>query len=32
MNQRYPCKILPIQGKWMDNYESAMVEDDPRDH
>jgi len=24
-------KILPIRGKWMDNYHYAIVEDDPRD-
>lgn len=23
-------KILPIRGKWVDNYEYAIVEDDPR--
>ncbi len=25
-------KILPIRGKWVDNYEYAIVEDDPRDY
>jgi len=24
-------KILPIRGKWVDNYHYAIVEDDPRD-
>jgi len=24
-------KILPIRGKWIDNYHYAIVEDDPRD-
>ena len=24
-------KILPIRGKWVDNYEYAILEDDPRD-
>jgi len=25
-------KILPIRGKWIDNYHYAIVEDDPRDY
>jgi [ribosomal protein S5]-alanine N-acetyltransferase len=25
-------KILPIRGKWVDNYHYAIVEDDPRDY
>lgn len=25
-------KILPIRGKWKDNYHYAIVEDDPRDY
>ena len=25
-------KILPIRGKWYDNYHYAIVEDDPRDY
>lgn len=25
-------KILPIRGKWLDNYHYAIVEDDPRDY
>jgi len=25
-------KILPIRGKWMDNYHYGIVEDDPRDY
>ena len=24
-------KVLPIRGEWVDNYEYAIVEDDPRD-
>ena len=25
-------KVLPIRGKWVDNYEYAILEDDPRDY
>lgn len=25
-------KIIPIRGKWVDNYHYAIVEDDPRDY
>ena len=25
-------KILPIRGKWIDNYEYAILENDPRDY
>lgn len=25
-------KILPIRGEWIDNYEYAILEDDPRDY
>ncbi len=25
-------RVLPIRGKWVDNYEYAILEDDPRDY